>query len=288
MGTRFNLVLTNTGKEAGEEVFNEVRQELNRIENKLSYFRQDSIISHINNLASEKPLLVDKETFTILEDCKGFFMATQGTFDISVRPLLEYLRKGNVNLELLDKIRKNVGFDKIYLDADQQSVSLKNSIIKLDLGGYGKGYALFRINNILEQHGFANGLVSFGDSSILAKGHHPHGGHWPIGISNPFDTTQNLYSFNLKDQSLSVSGNTLNQGVSDKSHIIRTEEGQLNLETVLYAVSSPSATEAEVLSTALMASNEDQLKALLTAFPDCRAIKINFDNNQAHRIDNLK
>jgi thiamine biosynthesis lipoprotein len=62
-------------------------------------------------------------------------------------------------------------------------VKSKNKAVKLDLGGYAKGYALDRAAAILKQQGIHNALINIG-GNVLALG--THGNRpWRVGIQHP-------------------------------------------------------------------------------------------------------
>ncbi len=62
-------------------------------------------------------------------------------------------------------------------------VSSRNRAVKLDLGGYAKGYALDRAAAILNQHGIHNALINIG-GNVLALGAHGKRA-WHVGIQHP-------------------------------------------------------------------------------------------------------
>ncbi|MDH2916219.1 MAG: FAD:protein FMN transferase [Gallionella sp.] len=62
-------------------------------------------------------------------------------------------------------------------------ISSKNRSVKLDLGGYAKGYALDRAAAILKQQGIHNALVNIG-GNVLALGSHGKR-PWRVGIQHP-------------------------------------------------------------------------------------------------------
>ena len=66
---------------------------------------------------------------------------------------------------------------------DGRTVSSRNPMVQIDLGGYAKGYALDRAAAILREMGIANALVNIGGNVIAlgAKGEQP----WRIGIQHP-------------------------------------------------------------------------------------------------------
>ena len=62
-------------------------------------------------------------------------------------------------------------------------VHSRNRAVKLDLGGYAKGYALDRAAAILQQRGIHNALVNIG-GNVLALGAHGNRA-WRVGIQHP-------------------------------------------------------------------------------------------------------
>ena len=64
-----------------------------------------------------------------------------------------------------------------------QEVSSTNRAVKLDLGGYAKGYALDRAAQILKQQGIRNALINIG-GNVMALGTHGRR-PWRVGIQHP-------------------------------------------------------------------------------------------------------
>lgn len=66
---------------------------------------------------------------------------------------------------------------------DDDRVASGNPAVRLDLGGYAKGYALERAAGIMKQHGIRNALINIG-GNILALGRHGDR-PWKVGIQHP-------------------------------------------------------------------------------------------------------
>lgn len=66
---------------------------------------------------------------------------------------------------------------------DAGRVVSSNRAVRLDLGGYAKGYALERAASLLKTHGIGNALVNIG-GNILALGQHGDR-PWKVGIQHP-------------------------------------------------------------------------------------------------------
>src|SRR5262245_50133967 len=88
MATRFELVLHGTDpvalRAAGEEALNEIE----RIEELLSLYRNTSEIAHINARAAREPVRVSPPVFRLLEQARQLSEETGGAFDITIAPLV--------------------------------------------------------------------------------------------------------------------------------------------------------------------------------------------------------
>jgi FAD:protein FMN transferase len=69
------------------------------------------------------------------------------------------------------------------LQFDGNKINSKNRAVKIDLGGYAKGYALDRAIEILKKDGVRNALINIGGNIIAMgeRGNRP----WRIGIQHP-------------------------------------------------------------------------------------------------------
>ncbi len=72
---------------------------------------------------------------------------------------------------------------KLEGENEGEIVSSENKYVKIDLGGYAKGYALDRAAAILKQQGIHNALINIG-GNVMALG--THGSRaWRVGIQHP-------------------------------------------------------------------------------------------------------
>src|SRR6185437_3709673 len=92
------------------------------------------------------------------------------------------------------------------LDIEKRTVQFTKSGIALDFGGFGKGYALDRMSELLTESGITSALIHAGTSSILAMGDGPHGNGWPVAIDDPFSQGMRAGQVSLSNCALSCSG----------------------------------------------------------------------------------
>src|SRR5947209_4302349 len=127
MATRFEIALYGEDPVALRAAAEEALDEVERLENKLSLYRPDSEIAHLNARAAEEPIRVSPELFRLLGHARQLHDETEGAFDITIGPLMRAWGfvgdSGHFpDQKLLDQARQCVGMDHLQLDPDQQSV----------------------------------------------------------------------------------------------------------------------------------------------------------------------
>lgn len=276
MGTRFNLVLPGVDNTRGEDIYSQLIEELIRIENMLSCYREDSEITMINNNAYDKHVAISDEVLNILVDCELYKEKSSGAFNMCLGKYIDHW-KDETNIKGSSS-PSGMAKDADYI-IDQENVSIRfvSPHTKINLGGYGKGYALQKAQQMLSEKDINSAFLSFGDSSICCIGKHPYGDYWPVGIQDPFDEGKAISTLNLMDQSISTSGKLGKHNV-----LIRPEEGIPLDENKLVTVLASSPLEAEVLSTALIVSDEQQEESIKKTFPDIAIISVEFKNRKSY------
>jgi thiamine biosynthesis lipoprotein len=238
MGTRFDIVLSTENKSEAEKLWKDIVSILSRLDEMLNRFNPQSELSEINREAFQKSISITPEMLRILQLCADYHRKTFGYFDITLRDFL-----------------------KVHIDEKAMTVCFSEKT-KLDLGGFAKGYAMTFIEQILVNNGFCNAFVDFGNSSITALGRHPHGDCWKVSIPNPFDNGKILEEIELRNASMSTSGNTPTYG----DHIINPLSGKYVEEKKMICIVASNALDAEILTTALMSAPDVEKEKILTNF----------------------
>ena len=274
MGTRLNVIIVEPLLDC-DLIFDEIVREVDRLEAKLSRFSESSDVYWINQNAGYRSIQIDAEMGNILSLCIDYYERAHGAFDITL-PSKSHTRK-TYRAPASQKYSRLS--DDILFDSERLTVAFPNSSIQLDLGGFGKGYAMQKIKSILKENSVQNALVSFGESSILATGRHPYGDCWKIGIENSWHFTRSPCVFELTDQSISTSGFQRRTDGTVGYHIINPLTLRPVKATSSITVQSSDPLEAEILSTALFASL-DADTAFLDNFSDYHILRINYNEDQ--------
>ena len=238
MGTQLDVLMIGEDSVKLTLIWERIQQEITRLDKMLNRFDQESEVYFLNQTANIYPVSVSEELWTILQDCKRYFELTRGSFDITLQ-----------------------GFEHVLFEEVEHSVFFLSESLQVDLGGYGKGYALSKIEILLKENDVDNALVNFGNSSILAVGRHPFGEYWPVGLDNPY-TKEHLDDIKLCNQSLSISGNM----PSHLRHIVDPKTGLFIEGKKMVSVVAKDPIVAEVLTTVFMIVEEEAISDIASYF----------------------
>jgi thiamine biosynthesis lipoprotein len=211
MGTTFIVIAYAEDQRVLEQGVEAAFGEVRRLDRVLSNYRSESEWTRMNREAAQKPVQVSPELFQLLEYCAEVSRQSEGTFDISVGPLMRvwgfFRDTGRLpaRAEVATAIEK-VGFANVALDAQDRTVRFLKPGVELDPGGIGKGYAVDRIVAKLKEQGIQSALVSAGSSSIYGLGSPPSDAGWTVKIRHPRSYRETVAELKLNNESLSTSG----------------------------------------------------------------------------------
>lgn len=290
MATRFELVLHGEGEAALRAAGEEALDEIARLEDELSYFRSTSQIYRLNLEAAKRPVRVTPWLFRLLQHARQLTAETEGTFDITVAPLMRcwgfYAREGRVpEPAALAAARACVGMSLVELNETDSTVRFTREGVQLDLGSIGKGYAVERAGELLREAGVTSALLHGGTSTVLAIGAPPNADVWKIALEHPANLQASqehtgvlllpLATVMLRDESLSVSavwGKSFTAADRSYGHVIDPRTGQPTDGALLAAIVLPSATESDALSTMMLTLGTDGFERGAGLRPGMRAL----------------
>ena len=181
--------------------------ETRRIEQKYSRYRDDNIVSAINN-AHGQPVEVDAETAGLLQFADQCFQISDGKFDITSGVLRRAWkfdgREARPDRNFIDSLLATVGWDRVKWTGE--SLALQPGM-EIDLGGLGKEYAVDRVAQMLTGASSASIMVNFGgDIRVLSSTRESR--LWTIGIESPDRENEALGHIELRDGGVATSGDS--------------------------------------------------------------------------------
>lgn len=257
MGTRFEVVLAGGEaadvRAAGEAALEEVRL----LHDRLSAFAPGSVVSRLNERATEGPVAVAGDVFALLVLCRNVCEASEGAFDVTVGPLMVAwgfrVREGEAwtpptDVELAE-VRGRVGMGLVELNAEARSVRFARAGVRLDLGAVAKGWALDAAAAILRERGVTSAFIHGGTSSVVAIGTPPGREGWAVHVRGVDRRVM------LRDSALGVSAGHGRQVVVNGEvlgHVIDPRSGRPTVGAKVAAVVGASAAMADAWSTAAL------------------------------------
>jgi len=245
MAASFDVFVVHSDAEYAGQAARAAFEELDRIENNLSRFVENSDVSRINSLGKGRPLQIGLETFECLKTSIKICKQTKGAFDITFSSL-------------------HKGGNPLKLNESEHIIELSADDVRLDLGAIGKGYAADKMGQLLGEWGIKAALISAGQSTVLPIGTPPRllvedkSGGWPVTMSDPGDCHL-LARINLVGCALSASG------IRKGPHIIDSRSGKPAKGKLAAWSLAKTAASADALSTAFMVMSVDEIKVFCSA-----------------------
>jgi FAD:protein FMN transferase len=256
MATLFGVFLCHPNIPYASQAVQAAWTEVDRLEQELSRFIENSDISRINRVAAREEVKVGLDTYTCLRMCKDLYAETGGAFDITVGVLVDFWRYRRHSYKSANKPDKTFDthrFNSVALDDGTYSVRIKGEGMKIDLGGFGKGYALDRIAYVLSEWGITCAVLHSGYSTVLSLSAPENENGWPVSLRNPISGEVTRYVA-LDRSAISASG------IRKGAHIIDPGTGQPVRNRMAAWSTAPSAAVADALSTAFMIMRTEQIE----------------------------
>jgi FAD:protein FMN transferase len=185
LGCNCEIQLYSESTEEAKFLIGKCIEIIDRIDQKYSRYKPDSIISKINSLAGIKSVEVDSETSELLNLAYRVYLQSDGLFDITSGVLRKAwdFTNGKIPSDIeLAKFLPLIGLDKVIWN--EPNIFLPKTGMELDFGGFGKEYAVDKVVDALLNLGVKHGQVNLG-GDIRLIGPHADGTPWQIGISHP-------------------------------------------------------------------------------------------------------
>lgn len=273
MATVFEIIIIHEDARYAEQSAYQAFCELDRLEQELSRFIENSDISRINNSGMNQPVRVGLDAFECLEQCARLSRDTKKAFDVTVGPLLKCWSNGDRTFRTPSKkelihARESTGMHRVHLDKNQLTVTLRSDRMCIDLGGFGKGYAVDCMAKVLDDWDITSALIHGGTSSVLALSVPPGEKGWHVTIRNPKDYNHTISHLYLRNRAISGSG------IRKGQHIIDPQTAfPVNRKHAAWAISTTAAA-SDALSTAFMIMSPEEIKDYCLNNDDIQAIII--------------
>ncbi|MFT5519564.1 MAG: thiamine biosynthesis lipoprotein [Enterobacterales bacterium] len=289
MGTevtvRFYLADANKAEKAKQAVVDE----MHRIDETMSPYKEDSLLTKINNQASQIPIKISSELFNLIQQANAISDTTKGSFDItfsSVGYLYDYRLKQKPTVQQLKEKLPLINYKSIVLNTKNQTIFYSQKGVKIDLGGIAKGLAVDNCIKILKTFGVKEASVTAGgDTYVLGDN---EGKMWRIGIKHPRAESKLVSILPLADTAVSTSGDYERFFIENGKryhHIINPTTGKSVTAIQSVTILANNSTYADALSTSVFVLGVEKGLALVESLNNISVIIVDGQGKMFYSSD---
>jgi thiamine biosynthesis lipoprotein len=281
MATTFEIVLP-LGTADAYAIADAGLDEIDRLEQQMTVYRDDSEVALINARAAHEPVPVEESVFDLFVRCSQLHRESRGAFDIAVGPLIKlwgfYRRQGR--MPTLDERRAALdvsGMRHVRLDPAAKTIAFDRPGVELNLGSVGKGHALDRTVRLLHRKAAVqSALIHGGHSSVYAVGSEAGTvAGWAVGLRDPDSPDIRLGCFRLCDRGLGISATT-HQFFEHEGrrfgHLLDPRTAWPAEGIAISAATAPTAAEADALATAFFVLGIEPAMQICERRPELGAV----------------
>lgn len=275
-----------------EDLHTDIKAALQEVDNALSPYNPNSIITHINHNMDTTLNTFFTDVFQVAQQVSN---ETEGAFDITVAPLVNAWGFGfknsiNVTPEVIDSLKQFIGYHKIKIENGK--IIKEDERLMLDCSSIAKGYGVDQVAKVLKDKGVQNYMVDIG-GEVFVKGKNPKMKNWRIGINKPIEDSlsvnQELQTIlEITDAAMATSGNYRKFYYKEGKRYAHTIDPRLGYpvqHSILSAtVIAKDCTTADAYATAFMVMGLEKAKEYCEKHPELNAYFICSGENDKYDI----
>ncbi len=220
-----------------------VPEYVQEFDNQYSRFKPESMIGILNK---KKYLKDPPETLLAMFNfCKGMYEISDGAFDITVGGVLH--SQGYGNREMASNVATNFWNEMKY---NRDEIIIPAGAV-IDTGGYGKGWLIDELVDLLVERGYTNVIVNGGGDIRIENETAIE-----FALEHPYDLNKKIGSTRIQNGALAVSTMTKrawkHAGISYHHIVDPCSGGSLETDVVATFVRAQNARTADTLATICM------------------------------------
>ncbi|MBQ6848987.1 MAG: FAD:protein FMN transferase [Clostridia bacterium] len=290
----FDTVTTVTGYAQSQEAFDRVAEQV--LEQLQEYHllydiykRYDGMenLCTVNDLVNgaHRTVTVDRRIIDLLLYAREMYDLTDGMTNIAMGSVLKLwhdCRTDGIDDPAhavlpdagdLSAAAANTDLSRMVIDEEQNTVTLTDPRMRLDVGAIAKGYATERVAQWMEQQGITGYVLNVG-GNVRAVGNRGDGTPWAVGIEQPDGSEGYVATLNLTNEALVTSGSYQRYYIVDGKryhHIIHPDTRMPADRFTAVSVVCNDAGLGDALSTALFCMTLEEGQALINSIPGAAA-----------------
>lgn len=289
MGTEVSFAVLSDDEEGAGRAIQAAFDEIKRIENMMTTWRDDSEVSRINQQAGIAPVVVSPETLEVIEAAQHASQISNGAFDITfyaMHGLWKFDEDLDPKVPPASEIKKRrtlIDYRELKIDHDKRTVFLAKKGMAISLGGIAKGYAVDRAVAVLKRGGFGDAIVQAGGDLMCAGS--KNGAPWVTGIRDPRGGRSDVFAkMMLTNHAFSTAGDYERYfmlGGKRYHHIIDPKTGYPATRSRSVTIYAPNALLADAVDDAVFILGWQKGFEMLDKLDDVGAVVVD-DRGKIH------
>ena len=286
MGSSLHLTAWTSDRTAAETAFDETFAEFERLDARLSVWRDGSDVLRVNAAAGAQPVPVGEDFREVVAIARQIGEWTEGKFDVTFGALSDVWRFDHDQdnrvpspEQIADRLPL-INFRALVVDDRAGTAFLQHRGMRVHLGGIGKGYAIDKAIAIFRRHGLKDFMIQAGGDLYAGgrRGDRP----WRLGINDPRGPGGDSFaSVEVTDSTFSTSGDYERFFMKDGvryHHILDPDTGQPARGARSVTILSDRAVLADGLSTGVFLLGPEKGLALIERLPGVEGVIVTSEN----------
>lgn len=282
MGTVIDLLIEHDNP---DPIMAEAIERLRVYEQRFSANRHDSELMAINHQAGQRSVVVHPQLYDLIKIGKYHSCADDSNLNIAIGPLIQTWRIGFQDAKVpsqaeIDELLRLTNPHHIILDDQEQTVFLKESGMKIDLGCLAKGYIADLLVDFLKTAGVTAALINLGGNIVgLGPVRQGQAEKWRIGIQDPQKNRNDYVTvLDIANQSVVTSGiyeRSLKKDNQTYHHIFNPKTGYpTQTDVASLTIRSKQSVDGEIWTTRLYGQQSETIIDTLNQLDDIDGIVI--------------
>ncbi len=248
MGTHWSLSIDH--QHVTSSVIEDIKTQTKQFEQRFSRFIKSSESNQFRK-SKAGDYLISTEFAGLLNAGQQLFELTGGAFDMSIASFFEQI---GYDESYSFRSTKNTQWNAPKWSLHGKLLSISGPIV-FDVGGFGKGYWIDQISQILHKHNFPHHLVEGGGDMVATE--KKDNSAWNVAIEYPGQPDQAIGTVELKNQGLAVS-DIFKRKWQNYHHLINAKSHKPIHHIVSNAAIAPTAFLADQMTSALSFAQPSQ------------------------------
>ncbi len=242
LGTYVEIFVSDSGcRDFDEKVMNEAFDEIELVQELMSFHDEESELSALNRWAISRPIKVHPWTYEVLSFAKELSTESDGAFNCAVAPELQSW--GKLPSTEMDDVRYESNLSALTLLED--NCVLYKAPLKIDLGGIAKGFAVDVALEVLRDYDVRGAVINAGgDIGVIGTEAHP------IYIKDFSNPEKIHYLGDLTEGAVATSASYYSREIGNSKHsaIVIPGAGKSVVDEKSFSVIAPSCMAADALT----------------------------------------